>query len=119
MESQEALIAEAAVIAGNCGSPSEFEILFSLAASGNIAGAHTMEELSEANEEVFLKCPLAFLRALKVSSEVTRNSVLDYFGIRHSPSELGKELRKWEGHEEVGELVHSHFSAFLEAEVEK
>lgn len=116
-ESQERAIAEVSESALLCNSPSGFEALFHVSGSGEITGAHTSEELSELNEDVFLKCPLDFLLALMAQSEATQASVLNaYFGIRHPPWELGAELRKWKDHEDVGTFVRENSGGYLESE---
>lgn len=120
IESQEEAIDKAAVDALKCSSPSDFDALFRLSASGEVTGVHPSEQLSEVNEEVFLKCPLEFLLALNAQPEATQASVVDlYFGIRHAPWELGAELRKWKHHKKVGALVRTRFAAFLEAQAEQ
>ena len=117
LEWQEEAIANAEASAVRCNSVDDFVPLFRLAASREVSGSHTSEELSEVNENLFLKCPLNFLLALQAQSDATRASVLElYFGVRHPPWELGSELRKWQDHRDVGQFVRREFQGFLTAE---
>lgn len=99
----------------DCKNPESFTPLFELAASGTIEGTDSSEELADANEAAFLKCPYPFLLALKNQARETQDGVVTYFGIRHPPPELGQELKKWKNHPQVGPLVRSRFAGFLDA----
>ena len=119
-DEQYAAIDRASASASKCKSSSVFDELFLLAASGKVTGVHTSEELSLANENAFLRCPYEFLLALKAQPEAAQTAVVNqYFGIRHAPWELGKELRKLQENDMVGDLVRTRFSGFLAAEAPK
>ena len=98
-----------------CGQPSSFDPLFEIAASGTVEGAEPSEMLAEANENAFLKCPKAFLLALAKQSRETQDGVLNYFGLRHEPTDLGRILRTWKNDPQVGPLVRTRFTALLDA----
>lgn len=99
----------------DCAAAASFEPLFDLSASGTVEAPEDSEALARANENAFLKCPRQFLAALKDQPRATQDGVLNYFGSGHPPSQLGAELRKWKNHPQVGPLVRSRFTAFLEA----
>jgi len=99
-----------------CASEASFEPLFSLSASYEFSGADPAEELSEANENVFLRCPVEFLEALKVQPPETQKRLIRfYFGVRHEPWELGAILTKLKDHPSVGSLVSKEFKGYLQA----
>lgn len=119
-EEQESAIERATAAPIECAKADTFDPLFKVVASGLITGAHTQEELGEANDNAFLKCPYKFLLALNGQSEFVQNDLARlYFGISRPPWEMGAELKKWKKDPKVGALVRSRFGRFLKAKEPK
>lgn len=80
-------------------------------------GADEAQALSEANEGVFLNCPIPFLRSLNNRSQAGQERLVRlHFGTFHDPWVHGAVLRRLVDHPEVGALVRRQFSPYLEAE---
>ena len=94
------------------------ELLIDQSVNKEAFGADESAALSEANEQVFLNCPILFLRSLGTRSDAGQERLVQLrFGTFHDPWVLGAVLRRLVHHPEVGDLVRRRFAFYLDAEV--
>jgi len=90
--------------------------VLALADSEDFTGADSSEALSEANEDLFLRCPVAFLQALKREPAARQARIASlYFGVTRADWELGAILGRLRNHPEVGSVVTTHFMKYVQA----
>lgn len=106
----------AAIAAEKCEPTSGFNQLFELSVSSKFTGAHHEEQLTQANEDAFLKCPHEFLLSLQSQPTTVQKTVAARkFGLFHTRLELGTVLKEWQDSPDVGSFVRTHFGQYLVA----
>lgn len=113
LDAQEERITAAERRSADCSSDG-LHALFALAASDEIDGVDSSEQLSEVNEIAFFRCPGPFLTQLDSEPEATQTVVVrNYFGIMHTRDEIAHVLRIFLDDSKLAPFVRKRFANYL------